>query len=750
MNQWHASRTRRAGATSTVCLLAAFLSLGLFGLSKTSAQTSLCEPAEIGFGQCFNSAVSHFGVFGFAATGIIVDPADSTTDTLGVLDLFSGTLYRYDVNNFGLDEPDTITSPMGTGLHSGIAAKEDGDNDRLFWLFDASGTGAPGQQEIIVTDVPAPGSSNAMVVDMFPIESPAGGFVGDITYDALADTLWAIDVDNDVFFQVSADPTAPLPSPISFDSPGIVFGARIAFGLSIEAIPAVDEMGMPTTHLDVVYGFPSDAKAARVRRLRTDGSQIGLEYNLLEALSQFEWPAGIAYLREAGPASEEEEVVYVVDAVDNRIFEVPVVPPAAARPFDFTCEADDFNNVTLNWTNPGVDIYTTISILRNGNFLAGLTANAQSFTDMGAPEGLVEYQLEITPAAGGAAQETTICEVVVGLGRLGTNVDYDGTEPFAVTVVEDETLGLDYVYVADLVGGTIQRYEKDLTLPPLAPLASPFGDVAGLAWNPDSDRLLWFFPPDMLVETDFDGANPGSAVTLTSPFGASNLIGDITYADGSYWAVDVTSNRYFEFSLDGSSTAQIGENFSFPNSNGLSRGISSVEGQLVFDLPVGSNSSEVVDRVVRVTPINPTPEQEIDLVATTRSGKINGLAYTSTGSNGGEALYIAAGDIGHVFELRLSSLGLPFIRGDADQNGQYDVVDATLTLLFLFMGQSVSCERALDATDDEVVDIADVLFTLDYLFAGGPAPLIPFGECDFDMTVEMGQQPLSCDDFDCP
>ena len=72
---------------------------------------------------------------------------------------------------------------------------------------------------------------------------------------------------------------------------------------------------------------------------------------------------------------------------------------------------------------------------------------------------------------------------------------------------------------------------------------------------------------------------------------------------------------------------------------------------------------------------------------------------------------------------------VPFIRGDANQDGNIDLADAVSCLTYLFGGGSSTCTLALDANDDGQLNIADPIMLLGYLFAGGAPPTSPFPDC---------------------
>lgn len=83
------------------------------------------------------------------------------------------------------------------------------------------------------------------------------------------------------------------------------------------------------------------------------------------------------------------------------------------------------------------------------------------------------------------------------------------------------------------------------------------------------------------------------------------------------------------------------------------------------------------------------------------------------------------------------------IRGDANIDGNLDVSDPILTMLFLFDDGTIGCQLALDSNDDEFVDLGDIIFTLNHLFSTGGQPGAPFPFCGTDPTTGA----LSCENF---
>lgn len=75
-----------------------------------------------------------------------------------------------------------------------------------------------------------------------------------------------------------------------------------------------------------------------------------------------------------------------------------------------------------------------------------------------------------------------------------------------------------------------------------------------------------------------------------------------------------------------------------------------------------------------------------------------------------------------------------FLRGDVHFDQIIDLADPIALLSYLFFGLEISCLDAGDISDDGVLDIGDPVQLLTYLFSGGPAPAYPFPVVGIDMT----------------
>ncbi len=88
----------------------------------------------------------------------------------------------------------------------------------------------------------------------------------------------------------------------------------------------------------------------------------------------------------------------------------------------------------------------------------------------------------------------------------------------------------------------------------------------------------------------------------------------------------------------------------------------------------------------------------------------------------------------------------PFRRGDANQDGKFDIADSITILGYLFGGGTSTCLDALDVNDDGKVDVADPIKLLGHLFAGDLFIPPPFPDCGNDPSEDS----LTCAVYNGP
>lgn len=81
--------------------------------------------------------------------------------------------------------------------------------------------------------------------------------------------------------------------------------------------------------------------------------------------------------------------------------------------------------------------------------------------------------------------------------------------------------------------------------------------------------------------------------------------------------------------------------------------------------------------------------------------------------------------------------GPDFIRGDVDQDGNFDIADAITTLNHLFVFP-IDCSDIADLDDSGTVSLTDVILGLNFIFGGGAVPAAPYPGCGPDPTPSAG------------
>ena len=79
-----------------------------------------------------------------------------------------------------------------------------------------------------------------------------------------------------------------------------------------------------------------------------------------------------------------------------------------------------------------------------------------------------------------------------------------------------------------------------------------------------------------------------------------------------------------------------------------------------------------------------------------------------------------------------------FLRGDANDDGSVNVADVVFILNWLFVaGVDPACMDAADVNDDGTIQISDATYLLAFVFSPGPAPPPPFGTPGPDPTDDL-------------
>ncbi len=675
-----------------------------------------------------------------------------SNDTVVVADLYSGLFYSMPKTNISA-EPTTLIGPLGSAKYTGLAWRDD-DPNVLYWIVD------DGAGPLLVTSDFFGELIDSAALDLDALSLDVEAVPGEMTWNLETDSFWVAELANDIYFELSDGGVATgefFPSPALGD-----FGGG-AYGTGIAAVPTAE--GEPV-RFDIPVGEPVDLRAARVMRVFGAGTSLGAEFGLsypLNADNELDgWVTGVAWTaggssNSGAPAFTPFETEYLCNLSANELVEIQIRNPASRSVIGLTATADSANNVALSWTNPIT--YTTLRIERKLVDSLAFTQIATfgppsanvptSYDDENLENGSYDYRITVTPPSG-VSPPSSLVQVTVGPGTLLNAVAHEGTNPLGITLVESEN----EVVVADLTSGLAYRYRRDLSF--IGSLSAPFDagtNTTGIAWNADSDTLFWYNDSDQsLQETSLAGIPIGDPVDLESPLGGA--MGDISYDpnNDSFWGVDISFNAYFEFFADGtigSVLTDVGGATPIEIGNGVS--VVADDFATLLDIPAGTQAQGKVDRVRRfvINKENASESSEFRVGPSTRSGFVNGVESTQTGSLDppNKAIYVVGNDTNAIYELNLESGVLPnFFRGDCNLDEATDISDVTFLLFHLFdsdFGPEPGCFDACDYNDDGALDIADATYLLAYFFTSGDAPPEPFDDCGTD-NQESEEDNLEC------
>jgi hypothetical protein len=188
--------------------------------------------------------------------------------------------------------------------------------------------------------------------------------------------------------------------------------------------------------------------------------------------------------------------------------------------------------------------------------------------------------------------------------------------------------------------------------------------------------------------------------------------------------------------------------FAFPQSFAKNAAPDQLKGQAQTGLIKPENAvltPKNSKRITQISPLQPQQDEVQPASGVTEKGKQLKWQVVSSGSDcgtSGVTYRLGAQDgcelCGTVGQLAVGSgsspsYGInsgywqedlqPYTRGDVNKDGIIDVADVMYLINYLFIGGSAPDPMWLgDATCDDVVDVADVMYLINYLFIGGSAP----------------------------
>jgi len=748
--------------------------------SDSHAQTCPCNTVQP-LGSCLEKKAAYPDLFPGAAA---IVPRANGTPLLLIADLYSGQSYRYDATKFDTSTPVKFSSPGGTGTTSGIAYRQNGTEITLFWAVEGS---------IFSTDSDLGRAQNLGEVKLAELAAALRvitedmsievGTLGGITNHGSTNTLWGVDIVNDVYFEFKDNGDLVLVDgkPHFFFNPkrnGLSGGA---YGNSITYV-----LSEGKEYFDIPVGSLTDRRPSEVHRVHaTDGiapethkvgDSTGVFYTLGAGAGSPVYATGIAAWQDSCGAGQASEILLDLDNIGGKpqILQVAGDSPTAANVADFACAPADELQVRLTWrkTLP----YTTLKITRKNLVAAGAVESTvfegsdfandpESFLDT-PTDGSFEYKATVTAAA---PVPPTTCSIAVGAGSLLAHARFTARPsttdptPYAITAVNG-----DKIFVADLNTSDTQVFDLDLNTTGTVDGPVEEGLTIGLAWDGENSQLYWLENSSgrhYLHATDAAGVKIGSRVFVDSPVNLDRGIGlgDIVYDSEAnfFWTVDLLNGVIYAINNLGGIPAEFhSAQIPNPETGGTLGGgiaLNAVTATtFTLDVTLGKGTTGVINQIGRFeynrgAPASKKETARFDLATATGAADFGGIEFVQTGTGDDQKTfeYVVGLDTRTIYKLSMDSNVPPgavaFRRGDANNDASLNISDPSAILSFLFKGGAApACLRSADVDGSQTVDITDAVFLFSYLFKGGTAPPAPFPACGFDLVSTVACPAANC------
>lgn len=353
-----------------------------------------------------------------------------------------------------------------------------------------------------------------------------------------------------------------------------------------------------------------------------------------------------------------------------------------------------------------------------------------------------------------AEEDCITSSKIVVVKQSGGNDKGDNSSP--LTGTGDPPVGGPIIYVSERVGN--EAFCHDADLDPFDVIdgpGMPAADYTGFAISgpiPTANRNWYDQGTNLLFRTSPGGALLFSGPVMIPPGPIRGMCFDPNR--NSLWLCHSGMNRVYEVTLAGVAT---GTSFEGPGGpGGLVSGVTFCHdtGHLMVGYGVGGS----ITNLARVFYDGETWGAGID-VSSLGLTQI-GITHVTMGSNGTPSIYISdmIGDrnieIDAPLEEDCNGNGVSdvcefgFVRGDCNDDAMINLADGVATLSFLFASGDVGCEQACDTNGSGDIDIADAVATLSFLFViGSPPPPAPYPGCGFPCAPTL----LECGLFlSCP
>ncbi len=119
-----------------------------------------------------------------------------------------------------------------------------------------------------------------------------------------------------------------------------------------------------------------------------------------------------------------------------------------------------------------------------------------------------------------------------------------------------------------------------------------------------------------------------------------------------------------------------------------------------------------------LSPTTPTSNVSLDV----NNGKLTVDAVPSDLGEGYDYRIVVIDPIGLADSCDFQLKVVPYINGDANDNGQISISDVVFIINCIFSGSTCTIKSSMDANCSDIVNISDVVYLINYIFAGGPSP----------------------------
>ena len=330
----------------------------------------------------------------------------------------------------------------------------------------------------------------------------------------------------------------------------------------------------------------------------------------------------------------------------------------------------------------------------------------------------------------GAGAEFFQASIAGATATVGCVFDFDGAELLGFTSAADV---VDLAFDVNVAAGSTSVISADVSIDSEGSVENLVSDAAGNTFDaagfngsvtvsPAAPIFTFAVPASTIVET----GGTDVAVSIEDLSGSTAVAGfsmGISYDTAEYDFASATPAGAL-------AAVRAGAGPEFFESNALADGVT-------IGCVTDFSGVDTVNYATSETAVN------LNLaLSATATGGVTAIDFTNnlgapsvpnvvSGSDG--TTYVASGVGGEL----AGSTAVAFRRSDCNGDGLIDIADGIFSLNFLFQsGSAGECFGACDTNADSVIDVADAIYTFSYQFSSGPMPSAPFPDCGVSPSGE--------------